>query len=75
MRIKLALVTIFIILVLLISFYNTNDEIEVSYKGFGAQQTIGGSFHKLKVGDEGYIVDVGSFYGEEGEKIRRRHAD
>ena len=41
--------------------------VEVTYQGFGAQETVGGSFHKIRVGEKGFVVDVGSFYGDEGQ--------
>lgn len=44
-----------------------NDDVTtVSYVGYGALETIGGSLHSLSIGSENYIIDVGSFYGDEG---------
>ncbi len=40
---------------------------EVRYVGYGAQQTVSGSLHALEVHGRYYVVDVGSFMGEEGE--------
>lgn len=44
-----------------------NDDVTtVSYVGYGALEMIGGSLHSLSIGSENYIIDVGSFYGDEG---------
>ena len=45
----------------------TSDNVTtVSYMGFGALETVGGSLHNLSIGSNNYIIDVGSFYGDEG---------
>lgn len=43
-----------------------NEEVtkDVVYSGFGAQETVSGSLHTLQVGNDQYIIDAGSFYGE-----------
>ena len=64
---------IFIILVLLqvtgctiTNDLATSDNVTtVSYMGFGALETVGGSLHNLCIGSNNYIIDVGSFYGDE----------
>lgn len=44
-----------------------NDNVTtVSYIGYGALETVGGSLHCLNIGSTNYIIDVGSFYGDEG---------
>ncbi|HHU20691.1 MAG TPA: MBL fold metallo-hydrolase [Bacilli bacterium] len=65
------MVAIMLLLLILIGCNNKNgagvdDVIKVSYTGFGAMETVGGSLHKLSVGTENYVIDVGSFYGDEG---------
>ena len=65
---------IFIILVLLqvtgctiTNDLATSDNVTtVSYMGFGALETVSGSLHNLSIGSNNYIIDVGSFYGDEG---------
>ena len=44
----------------------SNDVTTVSYIGYGAVETVGGSLHRISIGPNNYIIDVGSFYGEEG---------
>lgn len=44
----------------------SDDVTTVSYIGYGALETVGGSLHSLSIGQNNYIIDVGSFYGDEG---------
>jgi metallo-beta-lactamase family protein len=44
----------------------SDDVTTVSYVGYGALETVGGSLHSLSIGPNNYIIDVGSFYGDNG---------
>lgn len=43
------------------------DQKKVSYIGLGATQTVCGSLHVLRVGNNDYLIDIGSFYRSEAK--------
>lgn len=67
---KILILIISILTLITITSCDINKEVVspkvVSYIGLGAQETVGGSMHLLKVGKDNYLIDAGIFYGDEG---------
>jgi len=64
----LVILLIFIIIVFVgCETEKNNKVISVYYTGFGANRVVGGALHRLTIGSDDYIIDVGSFYRDEGE--------
>jgi metallo-beta-lactamase family protein len=63
---KKTILTILLAVTIFLVGCTTDTDTNVSYVGFGAQETVSGSSHTLKVGNSDYVIDVGGFYGEKG---------
>ncbi len=64
LKIFVSLLTIILFTSLL--FSRKESEQEISYIGFGDQTTISGPMHCIQVDEKLYMVDAGSFYGDDG---------
>lgn len=69
-------ILIFIFVLILVSSPSISckkPEPEISYIGLGGQGTVSGSMHCLKIDKKLYMVDSGSFYGDDGENYPLPH--